>query len=301
MSPQAHESEQGPNEPGYQRQRRPDINGRAHAMGRDFTRFEIDLADDGVATVTMTRPPVNAVDLAMYREIWSLFVDIDQIGKGVRAIVLTGAGKHFCAGNDLDDFASMDSDNVRERMYHVREAFFALQDCTVPVVGAVAGAALGTGLCLAAACDFVIASPDAVFGLPELSVGVHGGARHLGRLVGQPMARWMFFTGERLSAERMYALGAIIDVVPRDELLDAAREQARRIAAYSPVAVRLGKQGLNDIEFVDVRRGYELEQGLTARMMDHPDSKVALAASRSGAQPIYEDICPPPTGGKEPC
>ena len=269
-------------------------------MGRDFTRFEIDLADDGVATVTMTRPPVNAVDLAMYREIWSLFVDIDQIGKGVRAVVLTGAGKHFCAGNDLDDFASMDSDNVRERMYHVREAFFALQDCAVPVVGAVAGAALGTGLCLAAACDFVLASPDAVFGLPELSVGVHGGARHLGRLVGQPMARWMFFTGERLSAERMYALGAIIEVVPRDELLDAAREQARRIAAYSPVAVRLGKQGLNDIEFVDIRRGYELEQGLTARMMDHPDSKVALAASRSGAQPIYEDICPRPRAGRSP-
>ena len=227
---------------------RTSTEGRS-AMGRDFTRFEIDLADDGVATVTMTRPPVNAVDLAMYREIWSLFVDIDQIGKGVRAVVLTGAGKHFCAGNDLDDFASMDSDNVRERMYHVREAFFAIQDCAVPVVGAVAGAALGTGLCLAAACDFVLASPDAVFGLPELSVGVHGGARHLGRLVGQPMARWMFFTGERLSAERMYALGAIIDVVPRDELLDAAREQARRIAAYSPVAVRLGKQGLNDIEF----------------------------------------------------
>ena len=153
---------------------RTSTEGRS-AMGRDFTRFEIDLADDGVATVTMTRPPVNAVDLAMYREIWSLFVDIDQIGKGVRAVVLTGAGKHFCAGNDLDDFASMDSDNVRERMYHVREAFFAIQDCAVPVVGAVAGAALGTGLCLAAACDFVLASPDAVFGLPELSVGVHGG------------------------------------------------------------------------------------------------------------------------------
>jgi enoyl-CoA hydratase/carnithine racemase len=82
---------------------RTSTEGRS-AMGRDFTRFEFDLAYDGVATVTMTRPPVNAVDLAMYREIWSLFVDIDQIGKGVRAVVLTGAGKHFCAGNDLDDF-----------------------------------------------------------------------------------------------------------------------------------------------------------------------------------------------------
>ena len=70
----------------------------------------------------------------------------------------------------------MDRDNVRERMFHVREAFFAIQDCAVPVVGAVAGAALGTGLAIAASCDFVVAADDASFGLPELSVGVHGGA-----------------------------------------------------------------------------------------------------------------------------
>lgn len=261
-------------------------------MGVDLTRFEIELADDGVATVAMARPPVNAVDLVMYRELRDLFTDIDQIGPGVRAVVLTSAGKHFCAGNDLDDFATMDSDNVRERMFHVREAFFAIQECAVPVVGAVAGAALGTGLCLAAACDFVIASEDASFGLPELSVGVHGGARHLGRMVGQPMVRWMFFTGQRLSGAQMLALGAVIDVVPRHELVDTARREASRIAAYSPAAVRLGKGGLNAIEDVDIRRGYELEQGLTARMMSHPDSKAALESSRTGGTPVYEDIVP---------
>src|SRR6185295_12478808 len=169
---------------------------------------------------------------------------------------LTGDGKHFCAGNDLEDFATMDRDNVRERMFHVREAFFAIQECAVPVVGAVTGAALGTGLVLAASCDFVVAAADASFGLPELSVGVHGGARHLGRLVGQPHVRWMYFTGQRLSAAEMHALGAVVRVLPRDELLAAALDEARRIAAYSPTAVRMGKQGLGDIEFVDVRRGY---------------------------------------------
>ena len=261
-------------------------------MDRDLSRFEIDLADDGVATVTMTRPPVNAVDLVMYREMRDLFVDIDQIGAGVRAVVLAGSGKHFCAGNDLDDFATMDSENVRERMFHVREAFFAIQECAVPVVGAVGGAALGTGLCLAAACDFVIASDDASFGLPELSVGLHGGARHLGRMVSQPIVRWMFFTGQRLSGVEMLALGAVIAVVPRADLIDRAQAEARRIAAYSPAAVRLGKGGLNDIETMDIRTGYELEQGLTARMMSHPDSKVALESSRSGETPIYEDIVP---------
>ena len=115
-------------------------------MPSPWTRLHTELAPDGVATVTMGRPPVNAVDLVMYRELRDLFVDIDQIGDGVRAVVLTGDGKHFCAGNDLDDFATMDRDNVRERMFHVREAFFAIQECAVPVVGAVAGAALGTGL-----------------------------------------------------------------------------------------------------------------------------------------------------------
>jgi enoyl-CoA hydratase/carnithine racemase len=256
------------------------------------SRLRVDL-DGGVATVTMDRPPVNAVDLVMYRQLRDLFVDIDQIGPGVRAVVLTGAGRHFCAGNDLDDFATMDADNVRERMFHVREAFFAIQGCTVPVVGAVAGAALGTGLVLAASCDFVVAADDASFGLPELSVGVHGGARHLGRLVGQPIVRWMFFTGQRLSGAELQALGAVVVVVPRDEVVSRAQAEAARIAAFSPTAVRLGKRGLDEIEFVDIRRGYEHEQGLTARMMDHPDSKIALEASRSGETPVYEDVIRP--------
>ena len=238
----------------------------------------------------MRRPPVNAVDLLMYRELRNLFVDIDLIGPGVRAVVLMGTGKHFCAGNDLEDFATMDADNVRERMFHVREAFFAIQECPVPVVGAVAGAALGTGLAIAASCDFVIAAEDATFGLPELSVGVHGGARHLGRLVSQPVVRWMYFTGQRLTGEQMRALGAVIAVVPRDELVTTAQTEASRIATFSPTAVRMGKRGLNDIEFVDVRKGYEHEQGLTARMMDHPDSKIALEASRNGEVPVYPDV-----------
>jgi enoyl-CoA hydratase len=258
----------------------------------DFTRLTIEL-HAGIATVTMRRPPVNAVDLPMYRELRNLFVDIDQVGPGVRAVVLTGDGKHFCAGNDLDDFATMDSNNVRERMFHVREAFFAIQECVVPVVGAVAGAALGTGMAIAASCDFVVASDDSTFGLPELSVGVHGGARHLGRLVAQPIVRWMFFTGQRLSGREMQALGAVVAVVPRADVVTTAQREAARIAAYSPTAVRMGKLGLNDIEFVDIRRGYEHEQGLTARMMAYPDSKRALHASRSGETPVYDDVAPP--------
>ena len=248
---------------------------------QDFDHLDVTTVD-GVATVVMDRPPVNAVSVAMYQSIHRLFSDIDQAGSDVRAVVLTGAGKHFCAGNDLDDFESMTPDNARERMFHVREAFFAIRDCAVPVVGAVAGVALGTGVAIAASCDFVVASDDSIFGLPELSVGIMGGAKHLSRMVPQPIVRWMYFTGKRLPGSALLAWGGVISVVERSKLVDEATAIAAEIAAYSPTAVRLSKRGLNDIEFLDTKRGYELEQGLTVRMSGHPDRREALRAARQG-------------------
>jgi len=233
---------------------------------------------DGIAVVTLNRPPANAVDRDMYIEIAQLFRNPDVIGPDVRAIVLAAAGKHFCAGNDLDEFASMTPDNGTERMWRVREAFFAIQDCPVPVIGAVQGAALGTGLAIAASCDFVVAAVGAKFGLPELTVGVMGGARHLARMAPQPLVRRMFFTGEHLSAQQFADAGGAVVVVPAERLIETARGFAVRIASYSPTAVRLAKQILNRIETMDLKQGYEFEQGFTVRMSGHADSKEALNA-----------------------
>ena len=241
-----------------------------------FLRSELDA--NGVALVMLDRPPVNAFDGEMYIEIADLFRNPDVLGDDLRAIVLTGAGKHFCAGNDLDEFATMTPENGTERMRRVREAFFAIQDCPVPVIGAVHGAALGTGLALAASCDFVVASDDARFGLPELSVGVMGGARHLARMAPQPLVRRMFFTGEYLPARDFEHSGGAVIVVPRDQLLERARAYALRIASFSPTAVRIGKDILNRIEDMDLKTGYEFEQGFTVKLSGHPDSKEALRA-----------------------
>lgn len=243
-----------------------------------FTSLTFDLDADGVATVTLNRPPANAVDRAMYIEIADLFGNPDQIGSNVRAIVLRAAGKHFCAGNDLEEFATMTPENGTERMWRVREAFFAIQGCPVPVVGAVHGAALGTGLAIAASCDFVVAAEDARFALPELTVGVMGGARHLARLAPQPLVRRMFFTGEHVAAKEFAAAGGSIVTCPGDALLDRAKSYARRMASFSPTAVRLAKQILNRIETMDLEPGYEFEQRFTVRMSGHPDSKEALRA-----------------------
>jgi enoyl-CoA hydratase/carnithine racemase len=257
-----------------------------------FRYLKTDIDEQGVMLVTLDRAPANAVDRDMYIEIAELFGNPDAVGERVRAIVLAGAGPHFCAGNDLDEFATMTPENGTERMWRVREAFFAIQDCPVPVIGAVHGAALGTGLAIAASCDFVVAAEDARFGLPELTVGVMGGARHLARIAPQPLVRRMFFTGAHLAAAEFEAAGACITLVPRDQLIETAKGFARRTAGFSPTAVRLAKQILNRIETMDLKEGYAFEQGFTVRMSGHPDSKEALKAFAERRPARYRDRDP---------
>ncbi|MFZ2994861.1 enoyl-CoA hydratase-related protein [Sphingobium sp.] len=241
----------------------------------------------GVLQISMNRPPANGVDRDMYIELHTAFADPDALLPDVRAIILTGAGKHFSAGNDLDEFATMTPENGTERMWRVREAFFAIQDCVVPVIGAVHGAALGTGLAIAASCDFVVAAQSARFGLPELTVGVFGGARHLARIAPEPLVRRMFFTGQHLNAAEFSAGGACVVVSENDKLLETALGFAIRIAGYSPTAVRLGKQVLNQVETMDLKAGYAFEQGFTVKASGHPDAKEALTAFREKRDPQY--------------
>jgi enoyl-CoA hydratase len=249
-------------------------------------------ANGPVLQVRLARPPVNAVNDAMYLEIRELFTSVERIAPETGAVVLTGSGKHFCGGNDLDEFLTMNSDNARDRMFHVRSAFFAIQDCPVPVIGAVHGAALGTGLAIAASCDIVVASADARFGLPEITVGVMGGARHLARLVPQPLVRRMFFTGEPVSAAELYRVGGIDQVVERDALEETALALAARIARHSPTALRVAKTALSAIETMDLKTGYELEQSWTGWLSDHPDSKEAIRATRERREPRYRPAHP---------
>jgi enoyl-CoA hydratase len=237
--------------------------------------------------VTLDRPPVNAVDRAMYAEIRDTFNGLREAFPDGRVVVLEGAGRHFCAGNDLGDFETMTSANAPERMQGVREAFWAVRDCPLPVVAAVQGSAVGTGLAIAASADLIVAAEDAQFALPELSVGVMGGARHLGRMVSQQLVRKMFLTADPVSGAELAKVGGVAEAVPRDELAVAARALALRIARHSPSAARVGKRALNQIEAMDLKSGYEAEQGYTGDMADHPDAKEALVAYREKRAPRY--------------
>jgi enoyl-CoA hydratase/carnithine racemase len=252
-----------------------------------YKYLRTDLDADGILTVKLDRAPANAVDRDMYIEIADLFNHVDRVGEGVRVIVFGGVGKHFCAGNDLGEFATMTPENGTERMWRVREAFYAVSGCVVPVIGAIHGATLGTGISLVGSCDFVVADPDASFGLPELTVGVMGGARHLARFCPFPLVRRMYFTGQPMRAADLAAAGANIIVSEPGKHFEEAKRLASRVAGYSPTAVRVSKRILDRIEWMDLEVGYKFEQAATVRMSGHPDSKEALAAFREKRSPDY--------------
>lgn len=138
-----------------------------------FVNLEV---NDFIGIVTVNRPPVNAVNGEVYEEINKTFQSINE-RTDIRVVIFRAEGeKAFLAGNDLNEFLTMNPENADERMLVVRESFWAVYDCQVPVIGAINGAAPGTGLAYASVCDIIIASDNAYFSLPEINVGVMGGA-----------------------------------------------------------------------------------------------------------------------------
>jgi enoyl-CoA hydratase len=238
---------------------------------------------DHIATVTLDRPPVNAVDNDTYREIQDAFGAFAD-DRDVRVAILTAAGdRAFIAGVDLRTYGQPgDSEPpaslVIDRARPARDAMWAILDCAVPVIGAINGPALGAGLAIAACCDILVASEHATFGTTEINVGLLGASAHLSLLVGRHKAREMFFTGEQVSAAELYRLGAVRAVVPRPQLLDTARELARVLAAKSPIALRLAKESMNRVEFLPLKDAYRTEQEYTARLRTFEDAHEARAA-----------------------
>jgi enoyl-CoA hydratase len=232
--------------------------------------------NNGVAVVTMERPPVNALDLAGWRELADTFVQLGQDFE-VRAVVLTARGRGFNAGVDIKELAA-DGSLITAVNRACYLSFAAIYDCPVPVIAAVHRYALGGGVALAGSCDMVVADEGTEFGMPEIDRGALGGGTHLIRMFPQQKARMMMFTGKSIDAAEAYRLGALEEVTPVGGALDGALAIAEEIATKSGVALRLAKQSLNGIELLDIKRSYRFEQGFTLELYTSPDSQEARDA-----------------------
>jgi enoyl-CoA hydratase len=256
------------------------------AMNTEVIRCEV---SDYIARVTMDRPPVNALSREFQEEIMLMFDTLSD-RDDVRVAVLTGAGKHFCAGADIKSRAGSEPQpgDGWQHSRRAREAFHSIVECKVPVIGAINGSALGAGLAIAASCDILIAAEDCALGLPEINVGLLGGGRHAMRLFGHSKARRMMFTGQRLDGRELYRLGVVEACVPPDQLMDTALALAKEIASKSPIAMQLAKHAMNAIEFMSLRDGYRFEQSMTAELSKYEDSKEAMRAFVEKREPVFQ-------------
>lgn len=243
---------------------------------------------DHVAIVTMDRSPVNAIGLDMRQDLIRVF-DAMPDRDDVRAVVLTGTGKFFSAGADIKERTRLTGEpgeyNVLNRL--AREMFYAVLECPKPVVAAVNGTALGAGMALALCCDILVASEDAVFGMPEIDVGLAGGVKYLQRHFTPSKARRLLLTGQRIPAAELYRLGVLEACASPEKVMDEAMVIAHEIASKSPMSIRMLKDSFNTVENLSLRDGYRLEQNVTRAMSKTADAQEAQRAFVEKRKPVF--------------
>jgi enoyl-CoA hydratase len=207
--------------------------------------------EGGLATIMLDRPEVrNALNGAMCDALRDAALRAAADEK-VRLVLVRGNGPVFCAGADIKEREGMSREQVRERRLKAFAAYAALEALPMPSIAVVQGAALGSGAEIAAACDFIVALPDAVFGTPEALRGTVGATQRLPRVLGKRLAKDLMFTGRRLSAEEARLAGLVTRVFPHQGFEAALQEITNTILAAPPAAMRLAKRCID--------RGIELD------------------------------------------
>lgn len=231
--------------------------------------------DGAVATLTLDRPPVNALDLPTMQALIDALREVAD-DDGIRAAVITGAGRCFSAGVDLKAQLAALEVGGHGPMDMGVALYDALLHSPKPLIAAINGPALGAGLGIAASCHILLAAEGAVVGLPEIDVGALGGARHALRLLGHSTVNRMLLTGHRLDAAELARRGVVEACLPADALLPAAQAIARQIAAKHPLAVRLACQSLAAVETLPVLEGYAFESRLARQLGETPAAQALM-------------------------
>lgn len=232
--------------------------------------FKLELTyDDKVLIVTLNRPPVNAFIKESYMELSSIIAYV-HASDTICAVILKSDGRMFSAGADVKRLADDTLQEAAVRRSVLRKAGGDLYTCPVPVISAVNGAVIGAGAGFASYGDIIIAMEDAFFAIPEINVGVVGGAIDLKRLLPPQKIRSLALTGRRISAREIYQYGGIEAIVEsREELLEKALEYAQEISDKGFLAVRKWKESLLAIENAGLNEGTYIEQCLSQELSLH--------------------------------
>ncbi|MEV4863874.1 enoyl-CoA hydratase/isomerase family protein [Streptomyces ossamyceticus] len=228
---------------------------------------------EGVGTIRLDRPPMNALDIAVQDRLKELAEE--AAGRDdVRAVILYGGEKVFAAGADIKEMQAMDHAAMVVRSRALQDSFSAVARIPKPVVAAVTGYALGGGCELALCADYRIAGENAKLGQPEILLGVipgAGGTQRLSRLIGPSKAKDLIFTGRMVKADEALALGLVDRVVPADEVYKAAHEWAAKLAQGPAVALRAAKESIDAGLETDLETGLAIERNWFAGLFATED------------------------------
>ena len=244
----------------------------------DFVQFS---AQGNVGILTINRPAaLNALNDQVIRE---LEAALDQIDRNViRCVIVRGAGeKAFVAGADIGQMSTLSKQEGQAFGKLGNDVFRKLETLPIPTIAAVCGFAPGGGCELAMSCDIRLASETAVFGQPEVGLGItpgFGGTQRMARLIGPGRAKELLYTARKVKAPEALAIGLVQAVYPVETLMDEAMKMAQRIAGNAPIAVRACKKAVNDGLQVDMDKAVEIEEALFGSCFETKDQRNAMTA-----------------------
>ena len=237
--------------------------------------------DGAVGIITIDRPKaLNALNPEVLEELSGVFDQVDQ--NVIRCLILTGGGeKSFVAGADIAAMYEMDKQGGYDFARQGNDVFLKIESFPIPVIAAVNGFALGGGCELCMSCDIRLASDNALFGQPEVGLGItpgFGGTQRLARIVGAGIAKELIYSANNINAEEAYRIGLVNHVYTQEELMPAAKKLAGKIARNAPIAVRMCKASIYDGLQVSISEGTDIECKNFGECFETHDQKEGMGA-----------------------
>ena len=246
------------------------------SLDTKFIKYE---EEDKIAILTINRPKaLNALNSGVLDELDKTLSSIDT--NKIRALIITGAGeKSFVAGADIGEMSKLTKKEGEAFGKKGNDVFRKIENFPIPVIAAINGFALGGGCEISMSCDIRICSENAVFGQPEVGLGItpgFGGTQRLARLVGEGMAKQMIYTARNIKADEALRIGLVNAVYKQSELMDAAKKMAKTIAMNAPIAVRNCKKAINDGMQVDMDKAIVIEEKLFGDCFETEDQRAGM-------------------------
>ena len=248
--------------------------------------YSLNVQDDGIAFLTLSHAPVNALSIKLIDELTSVFRRLSE-DSNINILIISSSIKHFCAGADLKERKSLSIKETENVVSKIGMCFLELEKLPFPTISAIQGTALGGGLELALACDFRIADENAIIGLTETSLGIipgAGGTQRLPRLIGKSKAKYWIFSARKFSAEEAFIDGVVDFLSPSGEVLETAIDLADEINQNAPIAIKAAKKSIDEGIGRDFTESLSIEKQnykTTLHSNDRNEALEAFAEKRS--------------------